>query len=147
MLITQAIGNRPLWKREKTLFLTSRMAPFPCYKRVFLWVEEFDKRGCAVCINTSELEEEVLKALLVATEIHKAIDRPYSTISYRIKSLTMNDELLKGREFEDYVLERMDISNNNKLTLKAYEKTNNHVILYTTTMLNCTTETTISNQI
>ena len=52
--------------------------------------------------------------------IHKAIDRPYSTIYLRVKSLTMNDELLKGREFEDYVLELFDISNNKKLTLKEW---------------------------
>ncbi len=52
--------------------------------------------------------------------IHKAIERPYSTIYLRIKSLTMNDELLKGREFEDYVLEQMDIQGNDKLTLKEW---------------------------
>ena len=224
MRIKQTIGNKELWQREKTLFLTSRMAPIGCYGKVFQWVESFDKGGCAVCFNTSELEEEVLKALLVcripttlvltgrfhdtynvqieqalleqrllimvlqpeesdgkryiarlrnhyiigqvqhivcgyinpngsiygllagkpnithlvdhkelkAAEqeskpfrwtvaedkrllrmfyedmgihaIHKAINRPYSTIYNRIKALTMNDEVLKGREFEDYVL-------------------------------------------
>lgn len=41
------------------------MAPIGCYGNVFQWVEEFDNQGCAVCFNTSELEEEVLKALLV----------------------------------------------------------------------------------
>ena len=65
MRIKQTIGNKELWQREKTLFLTSRMAPIGCYGKVFQWVEGFDKRGCAVCFNTSELEEEVLKALLV----------------------------------------------------------------------------------
>lgn len=53
--------------------------------------------------------------------IHKAIDRPYSTINLRIKSLTMNDELLKGREFEDYVLEILDVQHNDKLTLKEWQ--------------------------
>ena len=241
MRILQVIGNKSLWEHEKTLFLTSRQAPLSCYEKVFRWVEEFDKQGCAVCFNTSELEGEVLKALLVyhvpttlvvtgrfrdnynvqieqalkekrllimvlqredsdgkgslarlrnhyvishvqhivcgyinpngsifgllaghinityllsredicqaadpetkpyrwtvaedkrllhmfyedmgIHAIHKAIDRPYSTIYNRIKSLTMNDELLKGREFEDYVLERMDIPNNNKLILKEW---------------------------
>ena len=52
--------------------------------------------------------------------IHKAINRPYSTIYLRIKSLTMNDELLKGREFEDYVLELFDIAHNDKLSLKEW---------------------------
>ena len=240
MKVIQTIGNKALWKREKTLFLTSRQAPMRCYEKVFHWVEEFDKfSGCAVCFNTSELEEEVLKALLVcrvpttlvvtgrfhdiynvqieqalkenrllilvlqqeendkgytarlrnqyiinqvqhivcgyinpngsifgllagqsnvthlvdlqelkAAEqevkphrwtvaedkrllrmfyedmgihaIHKAINRPYSTIYLRIKSLTMNDEVLKGREFEDYVLELLDLAHNDRLTLKEW---------------------------
>lgn len=240
MRIARTIGNKELWRREKTLFLTSRMAPISCYEKVFRWVEEFDRWQCAVCFNTSELEEEVLKALLVcrvptvlvvtgkfrntynvqieqalredrllvlvlqreesdgkgyiarlrnqwvigqvqhiacgyinpngsifgllaghsnvthlldkadlkAAEaiekpyrwtvaedkrllrmyyedmgihaIHKAINRPYSTVYLRIKSLTMNDELLKGREFEDYVLELLGVANNDKLTLKEW---------------------------
>ena len=52
--------------------------------------------------------------------IHKAINRPYSTIYKRIKALTMNDEVLKGREFEDYVIDLFDLSNNKKLTLKEW---------------------------
>ena len=240
MIIKQTIGNKDLWGREKTLFLTSRMAPISCYEKVFRWVEEFDRWQCAVCFNTSELEEEVLKALLVchvptvlvvtgkfrntynvqieqalkedrllifvlqreesdgkgyiarlrnkwtieqvqhivcgyinpngsifgllaghsnvthlldkadlkAAEaiekpyrwtvaedkrllrmyyedmgihaIHKAINRPYSTVYRRVKSLTMNDDLLKGREFEDYVLEQLGVANNDKLTLKEW---------------------------
>ena len=239
MHIKQNIGNKALWERDKTLFLTSKMAPIGCYGKVFQWVESFDKSGCVVCFNTSELEEEVLKALLVckvptvlvvtksfhdnynvqieqalnenrllilvlqrketdkgltarlrnqwaigqvqhvvcgyintngtifgllaglnnvthivdktdlmATDpepkphrwtvaedkrllrmfyedmgihaIHKAINRPYSTIYLRIKSLTMNDEVLKGREFEDYVINLFDLPNNKKLTLKEW---------------------------
>ena len=241
MRIKQTIGNKSLWQREKALFLTSRMAPIGTWGKVFEWVESFDKRQCAVCFNTSEFEEEVLKALLVcrvptilvvtsrftdtynvqieqalkekrllivvlqceesdgkrhlarlrnqyiisqvqhiacgyinpngsifgllagqnnitylldkedirkAAEpqekpfrwtvaedkrllrmfyedmgihaIHKAINRPYSTIYNRVKSLTMNDELLKGREFEDHVLTLLDVQNNSKLTLKEW---------------------------
>ena len=240
MRIIRTIGNKSLWQREKTLFLTSRMAPLACYESIFRWVESFDRWQCAVCFNTSELEEEVLKALLVcrvpttlvvtggfkdtynvqieqalkekrllilvlqredsdgkgfiarlrnqwaidqvqhivcgyinpngsifgllagrnnvthlvdrkelkAAEqepkpyrwtvaedkrllrmfyedmgvhaIHKAINRPYSTIYLRIKSLTMNDKVLKGREFEDYVLELLDIAHNDRLTLKEW---------------------------
>lgn len=240
MKVVKTIGNVKLWQREKTLFLTSRQAPIGCYGKVFQWVEEFDNRGCAVCFNTSELEEEVLKALLVchvpttlvvtgrfhdnynvqieqalkenrllilvlqqeendkgytarlrnqyvigqvqhivcgyinpngsifgllaglnnithlldkkdirmAAEqeakpyrwtvaedkrllrmfyedmgihaIHKAINRPYSTIYKRIKSLTMSDEILKGREFEDDVIDLFDLPNNKKLTLKEW---------------------------
>lgn len=240
MKVARTIGNTKLLGREKTLFLTSRMAPLSCYEKVFRWVEDFDKWQCAVCFNTSELEEEVLKALLVchvptvlvvtgkfhntynvqieqalkedrllvlvlqreesdgkgyiarlrnqwvigqvqhiacgyinpngsifgllagrndvtylldkadlkAAEaiekpyrwtvaedkrllrmyyedmgihaIHKAINRPYSTVYLRIKSLTMNDELLKGREFEDHVLELLGVAINDKLTLKEW---------------------------
>ena len=241
MRVKQTIGNRELWQREKTLFLTSRMTPIGCYEKVFRWVEEFDKRQCAVCFNSSEFENEVLKALLVwrvptalvvlnkfsdrynvqieralkenrllilvlqpeesdgkgfsarirnqyvmgqvqhiicgyinpngsifgllagqsnvtylldredirktaepeakpyhwtvaedkrllrmfyedmgIHAIHKAIGRPYSTIYLRIKSLTMSDELLKGREFEDHVLELLDLPHNDKLTLKEW---------------------------
>lgn len=240
MHIVHTIGNKKLWGREKTLFLTSRMAPLSCYEKVFRWVEEFDREQCAVCFNTSELEEEVLKALLVchvstvlvvtgkfrntynvqieqalkedrllilvlqreesdgkgfearlrnqwaigqvqhivcgyinpngsifgllaghsnvthlldkadlkAAEaiekpyrwtvaedkrllrmyyedmgihaIHKAINRPYSTVYLRVKSLTMNDESLKGREFEDHVLELLGVANNGRLTLKEW---------------------------
>ena len=52
--------------------------------------------------------------------IHKAIGRPYSTVYRRVKSLTMNDEVLKGREFEDYVIDLFDLPNNKKLTLKEW---------------------------
>ncbi len=52
--------------------------------------------------------------------IHKAINRPYSTIYLHIKSLTMNDEVLKGREFENYVVDLFDLPNNKKLTLKEW---------------------------
>ena len=52
--------------------------------------------------------------------IHKAIGRPYSTVYRRVKSLTMNDELLKGREFEDHVLELLGVADNDKLTLKEW---------------------------
>lgn len=240
MRVKQTFGNKSLWKWEKALFLTSRQAPIGTWGKVFEWVESFDKWQCAVCFNTSEFEEEVLKSLLVCRvptilvvtnrftdtynvqieqalkenrllivvlqreesdgkgylarlrnqyiisqvqhivcghinpngsifgllagqnnithllsnedcrkvaevekpcrwtvaedkrllrmfyedlgihAIHKAIERPYSTIYNRIKALTMNDELLKGREFEDYVLEQFDIPNNEKLILKEW---------------------------
>ena len=241
MRIKQAIGNRDLWKREKTLFLTSRQAPIGTWGKVFEWVDRLTAFDTVVCFNTSEFEAEVLKALLVCRvptvlvvtnrftdtynvqieqalkekrmlivvlqreesdgkgatarlrnqyiisqvqhiacgyinkngsifglvaglsnatwllqredlrlvaeqpekpyrwtvaedkrllrmfyedmgihAIRKAINRPYSTIYLRIKSLTMSDELLKGREFEDYIVNLLDIPNNNDLTLKEW---------------------------
>ena len=240
MKVIQTIGNKTLWQREKTLFLTSKRAPFSTYEKVFKWVDSLDDTDTVVCFNSSELEEEVLKALLVnriptvlvvmdgfrdkynvqieqalnenrmlimvlkrdepkgcgttprlrnqyimsqvqhtvcgfvnpkgtvvlllgndkdityliddkrllAAEaevkpfrwtvgedkrllrmfyedmgihaIHKAINRPYDTIYLRIKSLTMNDEVLKGRQFEDYVVDFFDLPNNKKLKLKEW---------------------------
>lgn len=241
MRITNTIGNQSLWHREKTLFLSSKLAPVGTWGKVFEWVDGLTAADTVVCFNSSEFENEVLKALLVnkiptvlvvmgrfrdtynvqieyalkenrlliielqrdepqgkgatprlrnqyvisqvqhivcgyinkngsifgllaglnnvthllnkedirlAAEqetkpfrwtvaedkrllrmfyedmgihaIHKAIDRPYSTIYLRIKSLTMNDEVLKGREFEGYVLELIDVQNNAKLALKEW---------------------------
>jgi len=240
MKVVKTIGNIELWQREKTLFLTSKRAPFSTYEKVFKWVDSLDDTDTVVCFNSSELEAEVVKALLVnrvptvlvvmdgfrdkynfqieqalnenrilimvlkreesdgkgttprlrnqyiksqvhhtvcgfvnpkgtiilllnepdnitylidnkqllaaeATDkphrwtvgedkrllrmfyedmgihaIHKAINRPYSTIYKRIKALTMNDEVLKGREFEDYVVDLFDLPNNKKLTLKEW---------------------------
>ena len=241
MRILRTIGNQSLWEHKKTLFLSSKLAPVGTWGKVFEWVDGLTVADTVVCFNSSEFENEVLKALLVnkiptvlvvmnrfrdtynvqveyalnekrlliielqrdeprgkgatprlrnqyvigqvqhivcgyinkngsifgllaglnnvthllnkedirlAAEqkakpyrwtvaedkrllrmfyedmgihaINKAIDRPYSTIYLRIKSLTMNDELLKGREFEDYVLELLDVQNNDKLTLKEW---------------------------
>ena len=52
--------------------------------------------------------------------IHRAVNRPYSTIYNRIKALSMNDEVLKGRQFEDYVVDFFDLPHNKKLTLKEW---------------------------
>lgn len=241
MKTIKTIGNKSLWQREKTLFLSSKMAPIGTWGKVFEWVDGLTGSDTVVCFNSSEFEVEVLKALLVnhvstilvvmdsfrdrynvqieqalaenrlliivlkrdekkgcgstphlrnryilgqvqhvvcgyvnpngivsllldgrpevtrllghenlrlAAEpepkpfrwtvaedkrllrmyyedmgvhaIHKAIDRPYSTIYLRIKSLTMSDEVLKGREFEDYVVELFDVQHNGKLTLKEW---------------------------
>ena len=233
MKVAKVIGN-------STLFLCSKHAPLTCYETIFRWVESLGQKDCAVCFNTSELEAEVLKAMLVcrvptilvvtgrfhdiynvqieqalkerrlliielqhetndgkgyiarlrnqyiisqvqhivcgpidpngsiygllagkdnvtylvnrkelkAAEgeakpfrwtvaedkrllrmfyedlgihaIHKAINRPYSTVYQRIKALTMNDEVLKGRQFEDYVVSLFDLPHNEKLTLKEW---------------------------
>ena len=245
MEVTQTIGNTELWNRKKTLFLCSKHAPFGCYEAVFNWVEEFalqvnalnhDSSDCAVCFDTSELEEEVLKALLVCHvptvlvvldrfgdnynvqidralkedrllimvlkreksdgkgltawmrnkyvidnvqhivcgpinptginynliavthlvgqkmlsvaederrsnrwsvgevkcllsmfyedmgvhAIHKAIGRPYLSIYNRIKSLTMSDDLIKGREFENFLISLFDIPNNKRIRIKEW---------------------------
>ena len=65
MKIIQEIGNRTLLQREKTLFLCSKMAPISKYDLVFGWVDSLGKGDCVICFNSSELEEEVMKTLLV----------------------------------------------------------------------------------
>ncbi len=97
MRIAQTIGNKSLWNREKTLFLTSRQALIGCYGKVFRWVENFDKfNGCAVCFNTSELEEEVLKALLVCHVPTTLIvtGRFHDTYNVQIKQALKENRLL-----------------------------------------------------
>lgn len=66
MTIEHIIGNPQLLERPKTLFLCSKRAPFGCYERIFQWVEGLTPDDCVMCFNTTELEEEVLQALLVA---------------------------------------------------------------------------------
>ena len=65
MKIIQEIGNRSLLQKEKTLFLCSKMAPISKYDLIFGWVDSLSKDNCIICFNSSELEEEVMKALLV----------------------------------------------------------------------------------
>ena len=65
MKIIQEIGNRALIQRKKTLFLCSKMAPISKFDQVFGWVDSLGKGDCVICFNSSELEEEVMKALLV----------------------------------------------------------------------------------
>ena len=65
MQIIKTNGNQELLKREKTLFLCSKHTPIELYGRVFQWVDALSPRDCIVCFNSTEMEEEVLKALLV----------------------------------------------------------------------------------
>lgn len=65
MRIINAIGNQQLLEREKTLFLCSKRTPIELYGRVFQWVDALSQRDCIVCFNSTEMEEEVLKALVV----------------------------------------------------------------------------------
>jgi hypothetical protein len=41
------------------------MAPISKYDLVFGWVDSLSKDNCIICFNSSDLEEEVMKALLV----------------------------------------------------------------------------------
>ena len=52
--------------REKTLFLCSKMTPIGLYGYIFNWTDSLTERDCIVCFNSTDMESEVLKALLVA---------------------------------------------------------------------------------
>ena len=66
MQIIETQGNQDLMNREKTLFLCSKKTPIALYDYVFKWTDSLTKRDCIVCFNSTEMESEVLKALLVA---------------------------------------------------------------------------------
>ena len=240
MRIIGTIGNTELWKRDKTLFLSSKRVPYTLYSNIFAWVDSLTKRDCVMCCNSSELETEVMKSLVensvptilvvmnkfrdgnnvqiknalkkgcilivilerdeprkygltprlrneflmkyahnvvcgyvsswgsirplvkdnpaityldrehptIASEpdehpmrwsvaedkallrmfyndhsihfIHKNINRGYLPIRNRIKSITMSEDVLKGREFEDFVLELFNVHSDGDLVLKEW---------------------------
>lgn len=66
MKIIQTIGNEEMIEREITLFLCSKQTPIPLYQYVFQWTESLTEKDCIACFNSTEMEAEVLKALLVA---------------------------------------------------------------------------------
>ena len=63
----QYIGNQALRQREKTLFVCSKRAPLGAYEKIFGWVESIKEKekGVVICCNTTELEQEVMKSLVV----------------------------------------------------------------------------------
>ncbi len=66
MKVIETIGNRDLLNREKTLFLCSKRTPIGLYEYVFKWTDSLTERDCIACFNSTDMEAEVLKALLVA---------------------------------------------------------------------------------
>ena len=66
MQIIQTKGNQNLMNREKTLFLCSKKIPIGLYGYIFNWTDSLTERDCIVCFNSTDMESEVLKALLVA---------------------------------------------------------------------------------
>ena len=61
----QYIGNKELLRRDKTRCVCSKRAPWGTYERIFGWVESLTEKDVVVCCNTSELEVEVMKSLVV----------------------------------------------------------------------------------
>ncbi len=66
MRIIKKIGNESMMSRDKTLFLCSKMTPIGLYEYVFRWTDSLTEKNCICCFNSTEMESEVLKALLVA---------------------------------------------------------------------------------
>ena len=66
MRIIDTIGNRVFMNREKTLFLCSKRTPINLYEYIFRWTDSLSSNDCVACFNSTEMESEVLKALLVA---------------------------------------------------------------------------------
>ena len=52
--------------REKKLFICSKRTPVNLYDYIFRWTDSLSKSDCIACFNSTEMESEVLKALLVA---------------------------------------------------------------------------------
>ena len=195
MQIIETKGNQNLLNKEKTLFLCSKMTPIGLYGYVFKWTDSLTEKDCIVCFNSTDMESEVLKALLVAKvptilfvmnrftdvnniqieqalkenrmlivilrrdeprgkgsmaeeqtdrherwtvaqdkmllrmfyddmgihAIHKQLQRTYAAVYARLHSITQPEELLKGREFEDYVLSLFNIQEGGELVLQEWQ--------------------------
>lgn len=66
MHIVETRGNRELMNREKTLFICSKRTPVGLYDYMFRWTDSLSEKDCIACFNSTEMETEVLAALLVA---------------------------------------------------------------------------------
>lgn len=65
MRIIQKIGNEKLLKRETTLFICSKKTPISLYPVIFTWVDSLSEKDCVICFKTTDMEYEVMSALLV----------------------------------------------------------------------------------
>ena len=65
MQIIETKGNKDLMNKEKTLFLCSKRTPIRLYEYVFRWTDSLTEKDCIACFNSTDMESEVLKALLV----------------------------------------------------------------------------------
>ena len=53
--------------------------------------------------------------------IHKQLQRTYAAVYSRLHAITQPEELLKGREFEDYVLSLFNIQEGGELVLQEWQ--------------------------
>ena len=66
--------------------------------------EELDKKNSRWTVGEDKTLLRMFYEDLGVHEIHKRLRRPYLSIKNRISSITLPEQLLKGREFEDFVL-------------------------------------------
>ena len=69
-----------------------------------LAAEELDKKNSRWTVGEDKTLLRMFYEDLGVHEIHKRLRRPYLSIKNRISSITLPEQLLKGREFEDFVL-------------------------------------------
>lgn len=53
--------------------------------------------------------------------IHKQLQRTYADVYARLHSIAQPEELLKGREFEDYVLSLFNLKEGDKIILQEWQ--------------------------
>ena len=76
-------------------------------REVQMAAEELDKSNYRWTVGEDKTLLRMFYEDLGVHEIHKRLRRPYLSIRNRISSITLPEELLKGREFEDFVLSEL----------------------------------------
>ena len=96
MRVIEERGNTYLLRREKTLFICSKRTPIDLYGQVFRWTDSLSARDCIVCFNSTEMEEEMVRALLVnkIPTILVVMDRFRDSNNIQIERALAEDRLL-----------------------------------------------------
>ena len=104
MRIINKIGNEELLNREKSLFLCSKHAPYSVYDKVFGWVDSLTADDCVICFNSSELEDEVMRALLVnqVPTILVVMNRFTDKYNIQIEKALTEDRILESINLKWY---------------------------------------------
>lgn len=83
--------------------------------------EELDKKNSRWTVGEDKTLLRMFYEDLGVHEIHKRLRRSYLSIKNRISSITLPEQLLKGREFEDFVLTELLGIGRNGNTMKLLE--------------------------
>ena len=104
MRIINKIGNEELLNKEKSLFLCSKHAPYSVYDKVFGWVDSLTADDCVICFNSSELEDEVMRALLVnqVPTILVVMNRFTDKYNIQIEKALTEDRILESINLKWY---------------------------------------------